>query len=268
VIRSIDLCIVLLSVGVSGLSWAQTQPENVPQNAATQATAIHQASKYKDWEGSITAGTQISRGATNVNGINVQGSAHYSDPSKRSVRLDWTVAFAEAKVPDSTKRVVVQDRQTFLTMFSQPLKGRYSYLSQLSFEHDRLKGLSYRATALNGLGIDVARGKRFKLTVAPGIGLTREHKNYVENEWLLRPGFYEGVSFALNERWMFNQSMLCRINTLDKSDSAIDGASQLSGMINKRFGVQFTYTYNYEGKVAPGFFRSLSQLTAGITVKI
>lgn len=257
---------------LSPLAWPQSQAENIRHSVAhaeqePPSKAIHHASRLKDWQGTLSAGTQISRGATNVNGVSIQGAAHYSVP-KVDLRLDWNVLFAEAKVPGVEGRVNAQDRQTFAGTLSRPIKGRYTYMSQLSGEHDRQKGLSYRATWLNGIGIDMNRGKRFKFTFAPGVGVTREHKNYVVNEWLLRPGFYEGMSFVINKQWIFYEHALLRVSHRDGGDSAFDGVAQLAGMINKRLGVQFTYNFNYEGKVAPGYFRSLSQLTAGIKVTI
>jgi putative salt-induced outer membrane protein YdiY len=264
----------LLSTLFSGRSaWAQSQAETVRQSAEQTSTtpvrekkAAANAADQRKWTGSMTIGTQIARGATNVNGVSYEGDATYSVP-KRTFRIDWSALYADVRPTGSSERVVGQDRDILTATLDQQLRGRFSYLSQLIGEHDRERGLNYRVSSLNGLGVHFQK-KRFQMLTAPGIAVTREHKSYVDNRFLLRPGFYEGISYAFSARCIFYEHALYMVDRADGANSSFDGVAQLAAMFNKRLGMQISYNFNYEGRVAPGFNRGLSQVTIGLKVTI
>lgn len=257
-------------LGVSG-AWAQSQAETVRQQAehATEKPEKKAASSPAEqhhWSGSMTVGTQLSRGATNVNGVSYSGHVAYGLPT-RSFRLEWSALYADVRPAGSSQRVVGQDQDIATATLDQNINGRFSYLSQLIGEHDRERGLDYRASWLNGLGVHFEK-KRFQALVAPGIAVTREHKNYVDNRFLMRPGFYEGMSYAFSQRCIFYEHAMYMVDRQDGSNSSFDSVAQLASMFNKHFGVQVSYEFNYEGVVAPGFNRGLSQATVGLKINI
>lgn len=254
-------------------AWAQSQAETVRESAeqtnvkpAKEKKAAATAADQHKWTGSMTIGTQIARGATNVNGLSYQGEAIYG-ASTRNFRIEWSALYADVRPTGSSQRVVGQDRDTATATLDQNLNERFSYLSQMIGEHDRERGIDYRVSWLNGLGTRV-RKKRFQMLAGPGIAVTREHKNYIDNRFLLRPGFYEGTSYAFSERCIFYEHALYMVDRSDGANSSFDGIAQLAAMFNKRLGMQITYEYNYEGIVAPGFNRGLSQVTLGLKVTL
>ncbi|MGH9667709.1 MAG: hypothetical protein ACRD9L_25105, partial [Bryobacteraceae bacterium] len=116
-------------------AWAQSQAETVRQNAEQTSTkpakkkkAAAAAADQHKWTGSMTIGTQISRGATNVNGVSYQGEAAYSVPA-RSFRVEWSALYADVRPAGSSERVVGQDRDVATATLDQKLNGRFSYLS-------------------------------------------------------------------------------------------------------------------------------------------
>lgn len=222
------------------------------------------------WVGAITASILMSRGETDLNGLTISGEAAHTGV-ERGYKAEGLYMYNSIAIPGRSDRFVAQDRRGLAFTFNQKLDGPVSFLDRASVDSDQQRGLVHRYMNMLGITIQTPKKERFQLALTPGIAVVNERKVAFPADagTHATPAIFQTARYQLNKAWSVSQYILYRTRVSNSHDYQLDGYAGLTGMVfTQRIGMQLAYRYTYEGLVGPGFKRTNSQFTVGVSVKI
>lgn len=247
---------------------------DVPPNVAPGPTAVQeaeagdeippapeqaeQAEQAPEWEGSLTLGSNLSRGNTDVTKASATGDATWENERKR-----WTLGFTwNYSEEDGT----ISQRKTFgRAQFDRFVTDRFYWLAQTSGEGDKEADLDLRTTLGAGVGYQFYDQENWKLSSE--LGLTRF------NEDLVGAGAEDHVALRVaakwewipGETWTLSQSAEIFPSVEDGDDVYSKLDTRLKAAVTGSLFAQLQWVWDWDNTPAVGAERSdhLYLLTIG-----
>ena len=161
---------------------------------------------------------------------------------------------------------VLADRTNLAVGATQNITKYSTVMAQSEYLKDAQLSINSRYEELFGYGVHYydKDKKKYDFVFAPGVSFYHEDLAFANQEgWKGGYGFLEKFKGSFDKTWSVSNSFRLRKNFSDTNRS-VESVASLEGMFNKAVGLQFSYQYNYESIVPPGFPNYLSIVTAGL----
>lgn len=244
---------------------AQTLPGPTGQTPTPPAPTQQEAPVGK-FTGNAVVGMSLENGRTDLNGyqLTLQGKRPYSTTGAFTLNAGYTKATTQP--PGAPKDITVADRLFGSFGIEQNYRKHIVVMARLQGLRDPIEHIDYEIEQIDGVGGRWSY-KQSELRVVPGIAFIDHDKNIPgENGYNTNAGVYQDFRVSFSKTWQFQEYFGGSHDVVDDNDYTLTFDTRLVGAINKRFGIQLQYHYDYESLLYAGTEPGYSKIVTGLQI--